>query len=108
MYHRAYASISNYVFNNILATGDVPDSWVKSFICPLLKKGSIFEIQIISVEKDVGFIAYFLILEKHTAAYGSIKHDELWDALERKGWGWGAGVLFYVYESHYIVNWNLM
>ena len=128
------------VFNSIFTTGNIPDSWGKSIICPLLKKGSIYDpnnfrgISLINTvckifsnilvarldkwtdkfnvihESQAGFrrkystidniFSLHALVQKYLSkkrgrfyclfidfkkAFDSIKHDKLWDALERKG-----------------------
>ena len=130
------------VFNNILANGIIPDDWGKSIICPLHKKGSVYDpnnfrgISLINTvckiftnilvtrldkwtekfnvihESQAGFrrnystidniFTLHALVQKYLnkkrgrfytlfidfrKAFDSIKHDKLWDALERKGIG---------------------
>ena len=141
------------VFNSILTTGNIPDDWGKSIICPLHKKGSVYDpnnfrgISLIDTvckiftnilvkrldkwtekfnvihESQAGFRQkystidniftlhalarkylskkggrfYCLFIDFRTA-FDSIKHDKLWDALERKGIG---GNFLKVWKSLY-------
>ena len=43
MYHRICTAIFEHCFNNILSTGEIPDSWGKSILCPLHKKSSLYD-----------------------------------------------------------------